>query len=62
MAKKLPKVLYVKVEQDGDSHYFVADENVYNLGEMGEKIKIGTYKLVDTNDAQMLIEMKRVKG
>lgn len=57
MPKKLPKMLFVKIEQVGDDEpYFVAAEAMYDLAEMGEKIKIGTYKLVEVSDAEVVIK------
>lgn len=50
MAKALPKMLYVKTEKDGRTEYFVADNSPHVLVEMGEKVKIGVYQLVETND------------
>lgn len=59
--KKLPKTLYVKIEQSDDTPYFVADEDAYGLAEMGKKIKIGTYTLVEINEAQMLMDLRKSK-
>lgn len=48
---QLPKKLFVKIER-GDSDYFVADTNVVALVQMGEKIKIGVYQLVEITQAE----------
>jgi hypothetical protein len=55
---KLPKTLYVKRERDGDHGYFVADTNDYGLAEHGEKITIGTYKLVETKEVELVMKSK----
>lgn len=59
--KKLPKTLYVKVEQDDHNGYFVADNDPYCLAEMGQKIKIGTYKLVEVNEAEMRMDSRKIR-
>lgn len=48
MAKKFPKKLFVKIEADGDTEYCVPGESLEQLAEMGEKIRIGVYQLVET--------------
>lgn len=57
--KQLPKKLFVKVEKDDEVGFFVADEDMYGLAEMGEKIKIGTYQLVDVHDVEVDLKTKR---
>lgn len=52
MAKRFPKQLFVKVQKDGNLEYFTADEDAYALVEMGEKIKVATYQLVEIQDAE----------
>jgi hypothetical protein len=60
--KKLPKTLYVKIEPDKDCDgYFVADANAYGLASPGETIKIGTYKLVEVNEAKMMVDLRKSK-
>jgi hypothetical protein len=49
---KLPVTLYVKAEEDGSTQYLVADGDAAALVEMGEKIKIGVYKLVEITTAE----------
>ena len=58
-AKTLPKTIYVKVA-DGETGpgWFQADENVYGLVdsvERGVKIKVGTYRLVETHNVEAVI-------
>lgn len=49
MAKKFPKTLYVKVEEDSGTSYFVADEDASILAERSEKVTVATYQLVRTD-------------
>ena len=62
MAKALPKTLYVKSEKDGSTEYFVADAEAAALVEMGQRIKIGVYKLVETNEAEGVASFKRARS
>lgn len=57
MAKKFPKTLYVKIEEDGDTSYFVADADASPLAEQGEKIRIATYELVDTHSVILVTQI-----
>lgn len=51
--KALPKKIFVKTEKERDgTEYFVADANAFNLVEMGEKVRVGTYQLVEISEAQ----------
>ena len=45
---KLPKEIFIKIEQDRDVSYPVADTEIANLVPMGEKVLVGTYKLIET--------------
>lgn len=51
MAKKFDKTIYVKIEQDDEDPYYIANESADNLVEMGETLKIGVYQLVEVVDA-----------
>lgn len=56
MTKKLPRQIFVKWEQlSNDEPYLVASERMYGLVDTGEKTKIGTYQLVETTDAEMVV-------
>lgn len=48
---KFPKVLYVKMEADGDITYFVPGECLADIAEMGETVQIGVYELSETSYA-----------
>jgi hypothetical protein len=54
--KQLPKRLFVKIENDGGTSYFSADAELYALVEKGDKIKIGTYQLVETMFAETVVK------
>lgn len=56
MAKRFPAKLFVKIEEDGDTSYFVADGNLDALAEMAQTIKIGVYQLVETTFAETVIK------
>ena len=49
---KFPKVLYVKMEKDGDITYPVPGENLVDLAEMGSTVQIGVYELRETAYAE----------
>jgi hypothetical protein len=56
MAKKFPKVLYVKIEQERDgTYYFNPADSVLDLAEMGERHKIGVYKLTSTTTVEGVV-------
>ncbi len=50
--KKFPKTLYAKIEDDGDTHYFVATEKMVELAEVGETVKVGVYELVNQGEVE----------
>lgn len=59
--KKFPKTLYVKTEKDGAETWFVADANAASLVEMGEKITVAKYQLVETSEAQGIASFGRAQ-
>lgn len=42
---KFPKVLYVKMEKDGDITYPVPGESLLDIAEKGKAVQIGIYEL-----------------
>ena len=48
---KFDKTIYVKIEDDSDGPYYIANKTADNLVEMGETVKIGVYQLVETVQA-----------
>jgi hypothetical protein len=57
--QQFPNRLFVKVEHDGDESYFISNAKLYDLAEMGEKIKIGTYQLVETTFAETVVKTSK---
>jgi hypothetical protein len=56
---KFPKTLYVKSEKESSTEYFVADANPCWLVEMGQKIKIAKYQLVEVSEAEGIAQFKK---
>jgi hypothetical protein len=48
MAKRFPAKLFVKVEEDGDTSYFVTADDISEFGIIGETVKVAVYQLVET--------------
>lgn len=57
MAKKFPKKLFVKIDTDTDTEYFVADEGIDGMVEVGQKVQIALYQLVEVNTAEGLVKV-----
>lgn len=55
----LPKTIYVKTETAEGTKYLVADADAYSLVEMGQKIKLGVYKLVEVHDAEGVAKLTK---
>lgn len=43
--QKLPETIFVKVEEDGDSSFLIADEDIGDLLDRNEDVTIGVYEL-----------------
>lgn len=61
MVKRLPTMIYVKMETDDETPYLVADANAYNLVAMGEKLKIGVYKRVEVQVVEGIAKFTKVR-
>jgi hypothetical protein len=48
---KFPKVLYVKMEKDGNTTYPVPGGSLIEIVEMGETVQVGIYELRETTYA-----------
>lgn len=61
MTKKLPATIYVKWDTPSDGEfYLLADNELYGLVETGGKrTKIGTYRLVETTEAEMVVSTSK---
>jgi hypothetical protein len=62
MAKNFPARLFVKIEKDGDTEYFTADDEAAYLVDMGDKIKIATYALTSVATAEGVAKFIRAKS
>lgn len=51
---QFPKTLFVKVEEDGGMEWFVADDEAVSLAEVGEKVRVARYELVDTSSLELV--------
>lgn len=49
---KFPKTLYVKSEKEGNTQYFAADADAASLVDMGQKVKIASYQLIEVTEAE----------
>jgi len=49
---KFPKVLYVRMDKDGDTTYAVPSEYLIDIAEMGKTTRIGIYELRETAFAE----------
>lgn len=61
MTKKFPKKIYVKWEDSSGETFLMAGENMYGMVDVGEKTVIGTYQLVETTEAEMVVSTKPPK-
>lgn len=59
--KALPKVIFVKREQDGDATYLLAGETQRELAEMNERITVGKYQLIETAKVEMVAQITVMK-
>lgn len=60
MTKKLPAKIFVKWEEPrNDEAYLVAGQQMYGLVDAGTKVKIGTYQLIETTEAEMVVSTSR---
>ena len=59
--KKFPKMLYVKRDQDGSETYFVPQDNVNDVAEMGVTTQVGIYQLVGTQNVRGVAETQRMR-
>lgn len=57
--KKFPERLFVKREHNGEESWFVADDNNYDLAEIGAKTKVGVYQLVNTETVELVLKTSK---
>lgn len=57
MTKKMPKTIYVKWDAtSNDEPYLLACEDFDGMVDVGGKTVIGTYQLVETTAAEMVVK------
>lgn len=59
--KKFPKMLFVKREHDDTTDYFVPHENVLDAATLGEKMKVGVYKLIGTQEIEGVVSTRHMQ-
>jgi hypothetical protein len=59
MSKKLPAMIYVKIDSDIDDEYLVANVDASRLVEMGQKLKLGVYKLIEIQTAEGIAKLTK---
>jgi hypothetical protein len=57
----LPTTIYVKAEQDGNEHFFVSHEDIECHAEMGEKVRVGVYQLVEVLSVETVVQSRVAK-
>jgi hypothetical protein len=57
--RRLPQTLCVKLEKGtgGGDDYFVVDTDLAGMVEMGEKVQVGVYRLVETKTVSGVAEV-----
>lgn len=61
--QKFPKTMFVKIGDGGTGpDYFVADEGLNGMVEVGETEKIAVYKLSHVEDVEGLVRVKPRRG
>lgn len=61
MPKQFPKKLFVRIDRDNnaDLDYFTADEDAASLVEMGAKVKLGVYQLIEITEGEGVAQFKK---
>lgn len=59
--KKFPLRLFVKIEQHRDDPaYFVAQDDLTNMVEVGESVKIAIYQLIEFGDIEGVVKARGI--
>ncbi len=58
--KAFPKQIFVKIESDKNSEWFLADADAAGLVGMGESVKVATYQLIEVRQAVGVAEFKKL--
>jgi hypothetical protein len=61
MKKKLPAKIFIKWDYpSNDEAYLIADDEMYGLVDSGRKKSlIGTYQLIETTEAEMVVSTSK---
>jgi coenzyme F420-reducing hydrogenase beta subunit len=56
---KFPKTLFVKEDRTEGEAFFIADKDILGHAQMGEKITLGVYRLVETQVVEGVIAVSK---
>ena len=62
MTKAFPKKLYVKIDGEKGEEFFLADSDIIGMVDVGQKVKIGVYQLVETTSAEGVVKVASAKA
>lgn len=57
MAKKFPKKMFVKIDSDSENDYFIANEDMGGMCDVGERVQIAIYQLVQIDTVEGLVKV-----
>jgi hypothetical protein len=57
MTKQFPKTLFVKVEESTPADYFLADEGLDGMVEVGQRVRIAVYKLSHIDTVEGMVQV-----
>lgn len=57
MAKNFPKKLFVKIDGEGEEAFFLAGDDMIGMCDVGERVKIAVYQLVQTDTVEGLVKV-----
>lgn len=60
MKKKFPQTLYVKQEVEKNDYWLNPGESLFDLAELGEKVKVGVYNLVEIREIETVINSEKI--
>lgn len=63
MAGKFPQVIYVRWETaDGDSPLMIAENDFKDHAEIGKKVRVGAYRLIEEVWVEAQVDIEPVDG
>lgn len=57
MATIFPKKLFVKLDGEGDEAFFLADKDMTGMRDVGERVHVATYQLVQTDFIEGVVKV-----